>query len=176
MRRVLLAGIVLVVVIVVAWSRDEGPGVRAGPWHGETSQGYPMAFVVSETDGDLTLDEWQIRVDVRCEATGRLVAVGIWLGMPTPIADRRFAQRTADLMMWNSWSGGFPADDGARGRFGTVVPALIGEELPELRSEKCSATDLAWTARPGEGDDEELADAPVDLKLRVGRDGRVTRM
>jgi hypothetical protein len=176
MRRVLLAGVVLVVVMVVAWPRDEGPDVRVGPWHGRTSQGYPLSFVVSETDGHLTLDGWSIRLDLRCESTGRQLAIAIWVGMPTRIADRRFTQRYADPTLWMSWSGAFPADDGARGTVGTVLPALIGEELEQLRSEKCSAADLAWTAHPGEGDDEELADAPADLKLRVERDGRVTRM
>ena len=176
MRRVLLAGSVLVVVVVVAWSRDEGPGVRVGPWHGETSQSYPLSFVVNESDGELTVNDWRIRLDLRCEATGRRVSLEVWLGMPLPIADRRFAERYAELTIWISGGGGFPADDGARGRFGTVLPALSGQELEELRSEKCSATDLAWTAHPGQGDDEALAGAPADLKLRVERDGRVTRM
>lgn len=176
MTRVVLAGVVLVVVMVVAWPRDEGPDIRVGPWHGKTSQGYPLSFDVSETDGDLTVDEWHIRLDLRCESTGRQIAMEMWMAMPTPIADRRFAERHAHLTMWISWSGGFPAEDGARGAFGMVFPVLIGEELEQLRSEKCSAADLSWTAGPGEGDDEELADAPADLKLRVERDGRVTRM
>ena len=176
MRRVLVAGVVLVVVMVVAWPRDESPAIRVGPWHGKTSQGYPLSFDVSETDGDLTLDEWHVRLDLRCESTGRQLAMEMWIGMPTPIADRRFAQRHADLTMWISWSGKFPAEDGALGTLGTVFPALIGEELEHLRSEKCSAAALSWTAHPGEGDDEERADAPADLKLRVERDGRVTRM
>jgi hypothetical protein len=175
MRRILVAGMVLVVVTVAAWPRDRDPGIRPGPWHGETSQGHPMSFIVEEVDGDLTLDQWVIQVDLRCEATGRLVGLALWLGMPVPITDRHFAARHADLSLWTSWSGGFSAEDAARGAFALVWPALIGEELAELRSEKCSAVDLVWTARPGEADDEDRADAP-DLQLRVDRDGRVTRM
>jgi hypothetical protein len=172
MRRVLLTGAVLGVVLVVAWQRaEDDPAIRVGPWHGETSQGYPMSFVVNESDGDLTLDEWQVRVDLRCEATGRLLRVALLVGMPVPIADRRFTARHAGVTMWNSWSGDFPAEDGARGSFGTVWPVLIGEELEELRSEKCSATDLAWRARPGEPD-EDVADAPADVHLRVGFDAQ----
>jgi hypothetical protein len=175
MKRVLIAGMVLVVVTVAAWPRDRDPGIRLGPWQGETSQGHPMSFVVEEADGVLTLDQWVIQVDLRCEATGRVIGLGLWVGMPIPITDRRFVARHADLSMWISWSGGFSAEDGARGTFGMVWPALIGEELAELRSEKCSAVDLAWTARPGQADDEDRADAP-DLQLRIDRDGRVTRM
>jgi hypothetical protein len=178
MRRVLLAGVVVVVVMVVmvvARPRDEGPGVRVGPWHGKTSQGHPLKFVVNDDDGKLTLDQWQIRVDLRCQATGRVMGVEFWVGIPIPITDRRFAERFAELTMWISWGGAFPAEDGARGRSATALPVLIGEEFEELRSEKCSA-EVAWTALPGQGDDEEGADAPADLKLRVERDGRVTRM
>jgi hypothetical protein len=176
MRRVLLAGVVLVVVMVVAWPREEGPEIRLGPWHGKTSQGHSLSFIVYDSGGELTVDEWQIGLDLRCEATGRRLGVAIFVAMPIAISDRRFAERLASLSMWISWSGDFPAEDGARGRFATVLPGLIGEEFEELTSEKCLATDLAWTAHPGEEEDEELADAPFDLKLRVDRDGRVTRM
>ena len=168
MRRVLLAGVVLVVVMVVAWPRDESPDVRVGPWHGKTSQGYPLSFVVSETDGDLH-SRRVAHADSTCAASPRAVSwrwKSGWACQPQ-IADRRFAQRYAELTMWISWSGKFPAEDAALGTLGTVFPALIGEELEQLRSEKCSAAALSWTAHPGEGDDEERADTPADLKLRV---------
>jgi hypothetical protein len=176
MKRVMALGMMVVVVVVVAWTQDEEPEVRVGSWKGTTSQGYPMAFDVIDAGGHLTVDDWQIRLDLRCEATGRVLRATLWVSIPVPIVDRRFAQRDALLTMWSSWSGDFIAEDGARGSFATVWPVLAGEELEELRAEKCAATGLTWTASPGQDDDDEMAAAPVDLKLRIERNGRVTRM
>jgi hypothetical protein len=172
MKRTLLF-VVGISLAVAWWLRPSAKkhDLPDGRWHGKTTQGLPIDFFVSHTDEGPVIDEWNVVRDFACEKTGRIVRTMFWSRMPIPMRDRRFSQRVADLIFWEDWNGTFLSDGEARGDHTGVLPVLIGSALEDLETEKCVAMGIGFSARPG-GDEEAEPAAPLDLLLRVERDGQ----
>src|SRR5215470_14592272 len=168
MRRHLIGIAIAVVVGLLVWRRD-GP---AGEWSGKTTQGRPMWFRVVERKGKLVLDRWGIVFEARCERSGRTLSIGIGSSKPADVVDGRWEAEIRFFFGWGKVGGAFVGNKEARGVFDGVLAALDGEEMRSVATEKCTALDLVWTARPGRARAEGAGD--VDLELTVDADGKVT--
>lgn len=160
--------------LTMAWWLRSSNGLRTGQWHGKTNQALPIDFVVARTDDGLVIDNWMLRLDLVCEQTGRLVHGAVFSTVPVPIQDGQFALQIANLNLWHRLNGKFARRDEVEGEAGSVWPALTGTGLEELGTEKCTAADLRWRARPDE-DETAATVKDLDFEIHVERDnlGRV---
>ncbi len=160
--------------LTIAWWLGSSNGLRTGQWHGKTTQALPIDFVVARTDDGLVIDSWMLRLELRCEETGRLVHGAVFSTVPVLIQEGQFALQIANLNLWHKLNGTFARRDEAEGEAGSVWPALTGTGLEELGTEKCTAADLRWSARP-DGDETAATVKDLDFEVHVERDrlGRV---
>jgi hypothetical protein len=167
-------GIVVAVGLALAvtwWLLRPAHGPRTGAWHGVTTQRLPIEFFVARADDGLFIDEWQVRLDLRCEESGRVIHGLVFGGTPISIRDGRFSERLASTGLWHDWNGTFTSDNEVHGGVRSVWPSLTGTTFEQLGTEKCTVPELAWEAHPGK-DDEAATAAPADIAIRIERDRR----
>lgn len=170
MKRALLWVLLAAAVVIAVRPRSRG-GPRTGEWHGSTTQGLPIQFQVVDTDDGLAIEAWRVRVDVRCETTGRTIHGLVFGGVPVPLRDSRFIVEIAHIGLWHRLLGSF-SESTARGQVESVWPALTGTVRAKLGSEKCSVPELGWTARHG-GAAAGSADVAPDVTIVAGPGGSI---
>jgi hypothetical protein len=141
----------LLVALVPATLAVFVPTARAAQtvdWRGHTRQGFPIEFLLKQTNTGTVVHEWTLVFDLTCQVDGTHQGWIIgFFGFDVPVVHNRFSFSQLEPDSYFKMTGTFDSPIHATGTATWQVPAFTADKQLQL----CTPGTLGWRAHPSGG-------------------------